>query len=127
MGLTLFRPDHLLKGLIRRTREGLFPPRDECAECGRVNLVKDLGYCGECDDLCCPDCLEPCDCQVKDCCDGVCLFFLNLCKCPDEFCGEHCCGGYCPDCLSTPDNHANCEYCEECDAQIPGDCPHDWH
>ena len=128
MGLVGLRPGLLLKTAIRRTREVFFAPRDECAECGQLNLVKNLGYCGECDDLCCPDCLLTCDCIEQNCCDGVCFFFHRLCKCPDEFCGEHWCGQYCPDCLSAPKHHAsNCGYCEECDAQIPEDCPHDWH
>ena len=128
MGFFGLRPSHLLKSLIRPMRERFLPPRDECGECGRLSLVRDLSYCGECDDLCCQDCLEPCDCLGQNCCHGVCLFFLKLCKCPDEFCGEHCCGQYCPDCLSAPDHHAtSCEYCDECDAQIPEDCLHDWH
>ena len=59
------RPGHLLTSFIRPMREGFLRPRDECAECGRLNLVRDLGYCGECEDLCCLNCLESCDSTVQ--------------------------------------------------------------
>ena len=92
-------------------------------------FLTSLVVCGDADDGCghsfCKACVY--ECEHEWCRNFVCHMCSKQCYCANSQladCGGcSYCGNYCADCYY---NHG-CEFCDDCDCNIPVGCPHDWH